>query len=116
MILNGQLPYVQVRANIDAQTAVVGNHLIPGVDGAPARNDVEVTSFIAARPLPTGDFELAKSFVRLKCAGVTEAQIDNAVVYAGEGGYYRFRNLPCAMRVNPLFGAAYTVASPDDLR
>ena len=104
--LNGHPPYMSVRANIDAQTAVLHAHWIKQEDGKPDRHDVEVMSYISTRPLPTEDFEVAKAFVRLKCIGVTEVQINQSVIYAGPNGYYRFANLPCDLVVQPLLGSS----------
>ena len=106
LILQGVAPYLSVRANIDAQTAVLHAHKIPQGEGRPDRHDVEVMSFISDRPLPSEDFDLAKRFVRLKCVGITEDQIDQSVIHAGPGGYYRFTNLPCELEVKPLFRSA----------
>ncbi|WP_147126944.1 hypothetical protein [Shimia ponticola] len=103
---NGSPPYLQVRANIDTYTALVAVHWVSQDDGKPDRHDVEVMSYISARPLPTEDFDFAKEFVRLKCAGITEEQINRSVILAGDGGYYRFTNLPCELVVQPLFGSS----------
>ena len=81
---------------MDAQTALVAAHWITTEAGA-SRHDIEVMSYIAARPLPTGDVDVAKAFVRKTCTGVTEPQIAAAVITTGAQGYYRFMNLPCVL-------------------
>ena len=81
-------PDIQVTRNIDAQTALVAVHRVAQPD-ATFQHVVEVMSYIASRPLPEDDFDMARAFVWDTCLGVSDEDLKQALVSSGAGGYYR---------------------------
>lgn len=106
LVLNGTAPTISVRRHIDTKTALISVHRIPDTAGKTV-HIVEVMSFITTDPLPEGDFDLARAFVRLACEGISDAELDVAFGTSGAGGYYRFADLPCDVVVNPPFGPTW---------